>query len=207
MLKPKVKVLEQFLSWQGEGPSAGRVAWFYRFAGCNLRCSWCDTKYSWWGENKEDALEPPEDVGLIVVTGGEPLMDKNREQVSSLIQFLLYGKGVRRIEIETNGTCEPLVSAELDRVTYIVSPKVEGGLRSDWFARDDCVFKFVIGSKKDVEFFECMVQKIGDRDRVWVMPCGTNLKEIMHARKYIMDVAERWRVNISLRYQILYNFK
>lgn len=203
----RVKVLEQFLSWQGEGPSAGRLAWFYRFAGCNLRCSWCDTKYSWWGENKEEALEPPEDVRLVVVTGGEPLIDENRVQVNDLIQFLLYKRGVERIEIETNGTCEPLFSVVLDRVTYIVSPKVQSEIRSDWFTRDDCVFKFVIGGKEDVEFFECMVQRIKDRDKVWVMPRGTNLKEIMQVRKYVMDVAERWKVNISLRYQILYNFK
>lgn len=42
-------VIEQFISLDGEGPTAGALSYFIRFAGCSLRCSWCDTAYSWDG--------------------------------------------------------------------------------------------------------------------------------------------------------------
>ena len=41
------KVIEKFLSIDGEGPTQGELATFIRFQGCNLRCKWCDTKYSY----------------------------------------------------------------------------------------------------------------------------------------------------------------
>ena len=39
-------IIEKFVSIDGEGPTAGELATFIRFQGCNLRCSWCDTTYS-----------------------------------------------------------------------------------------------------------------------------------------------------------------
>ena len=47
-------IVEKFLSIDGEGPSIGELATFIRFQGCNLRCSWCDTTYSW---DKESHLK------------------------------------------------------------------------------------------------------------------------------------------------------
>ena len=49
----ELKVSEIFASIQGEGPSAGAAAVFLRLAGCNLRCHWCDTKYTWDWQNYE----------------------------------------------------------------------------------------------------------------------------------------------------------
>ena len=42
-------VIETFVSIDGEGPTSGELATFIRFSHCNLRCSWCDTTYSWDG--------------------------------------------------------------------------------------------------------------------------------------------------------------
>lgn len=74
-------VVEEFYSVQGEGFHTGKPAYFIRLGGCDIGCSWCDTRYSWNAE-----LHPLKDISEIidntldsgtdsvVVTGGEPLM-------------------------------------------------------------------------------------------------------------------------------------
>ncbi len=77
----KVPLVEEFYTLQGEGYHTGHAAYFIRIGGCDVGCSWCDTKFSW---NPE--LHPPVEIeaiaeraaefpaGAVVVTGGEPLM-------------------------------------------------------------------------------------------------------------------------------------
>lgn len=76
-----MRIIEIFRSKQGEGPNAGKEAVFLRTAYCNLRCSWCDTKYSWFGginmsinEVYSAIMRVGGDVRHLVVTGGEPLL-------------------------------------------------------------------------------------------------------------------------------------
>ncbi len=77
----KLPLVEEFYTLQGEGYHTGSAAYFIRVGGCDVGCSWCDTKFSW---NPE--LYPPVDIqqivenaslcpaAAVVVTGGEPLM-------------------------------------------------------------------------------------------------------------------------------------
>src|SRR3989338_8409922 len=77
---------EVFYSIQGEGLNAGVPAIFVRFGNCNLKCSWCDTKYTWhpdFRDNYEENL--PElfknikkyQCKHIVITGGEPMLQQD----------------------------------------------------------------------------------------------------------------------------------
>jgi 7-carboxy-7-deazaguanine synthase len=103
-LSPSLQVVEHFVTIQGEGTDAGRPCFLVRLGGCNLRCSYCDTRYAW---NRGNLL-PADDlvalatrigVSLICVTGGEPLLQRH---VSSLIGGLLdHGFDV---SVETNGS-------------------------------------------------------------------------------------------------------
>ena len=130
---------------QGEGPSMGRQAVFLRLALCNLKCSWCDTKYTWdWkGEfgvayKRADEIHLldikrvldglydhlPEDYlvkPLLVVSGGEPMLQS--KGLLELIE-LLPNRFVGDVEIETNGTIEPFDSSLGAYVTFNVSPKL-----------------------------------------------------------------------------------
>lgn len=101
------KVVEHFVSINGEGTHAGQLAMFIRFQGCNLNCSYCDTKWanevdaSFEWKTADELLQLVEEtrVDNITLTGGEPLLQK---QIEVLIAELLeHGK---RVEIETNGT-------------------------------------------------------------------------------------------------------
>lgn len=101
------KVVEHFVSINGEGTHAGQLAMFIRFQGCNLNCAYCDTKWaneadaSFEWKTADELLQLVEEtrVDNITLTGGEPLLQK---QIEVLIAELLeHGK---RVEIETNGT-------------------------------------------------------------------------------------------------------
>ena len=82
-----LKISEIFESIQGEGASAGAPCSFLRLATCNLRCSYCDTKYSWDFKNYDydtevelvsvdEVLRRLPRTDRIVVTGGEPLLQQ-----------------------------------------------------------------------------------------------------------------------------------
>ncbi len=101
-------VNEIFYSIDGEGLRTGELAVFIRLAGCNLNCSYCDTKYAIKG-NLGTEMQIPEIINEvkkyncknITLTGGEPLIHKN---VKELIDELI--KNGFRVNIETNGAID-----------------------------------------------------------------------------------------------------
>lgn len=103
-----MKVVEIFKSIDGEGKRTGQPATFVRLAGCNLRCSYCDTKYSFDISQAtemriDEIINKCVEFGYhnVTLTGGEPLMYKDSE-------FLIYAlcrKGFR-VNIETNGSID-----------------------------------------------------------------------------------------------------
>jgi 7-carboxy-7-deazaguanine synthase len=106
--KMNYKVVEKFVSINGEGKKSGELAVFIRFAGCNLRCSYCDTMWANQPEvafdsmTKEDIYNYIKDMGInnITLTGGEPLI---QDGIGDLIDFLLEDENLC-IEVETNGS-------------------------------------------------------------------------------------------------------
>lgn len=104
------KVVEKFISVNGEGLKAGELAVFIRFAGCNLNCSYCDTM--WANEhdveyelmNEYEIYEYIKGTGIrnVTLTGGEPLLQKGLE---ALLEILFDDKDIE-VEIETNGSID-----------------------------------------------------------------------------------------------------
>jgi len=98
-------VVETFLSIQGESTHAGRLCFFIRLAGCNLRCRYCDTRYAWNPADGQDrtvatltGLAVQAGVGLTEITGGEPLF---QEATPELCRRLLAAG--QQVMLETNG--------------------------------------------------------------------------------------------------------
>ena len=155
-----MKVIELFLSVNGEGLKSGELATFVRFAGCNLRCPYCDTKYSY--ENpKYIEMSIDEIISKIesfkaynvTLTGGEPLIQKD---IDILIKKL-SDKGYR-VELETNGSVDISKYIGLKGVAFTLDYKGPTSLMEDKMLLDNYkyltkndVVKFVCGSTKDLE--------------------------------------------------------
>lgn len=107
---PQYKITEKFVSINGEGTRAGQLAVFIRFQGCNLNCSYCDTRWA----NKQDALYELMDekeiysyiiqsgIRNVTLTGGEPLIQNG---IRDLLELLAADEKLY-VEIETNGSVE-----------------------------------------------------------------------------------------------------
>ena len=119
------RINDIFYSLQGEGRNTGRAAVFIRFAGCNLRCPFCDTEFDSFREmSDEDIVDAiaAYPSRFVVLTGGEPTL-----QVDEAFVDLLHQHGYE-VAMESNGT-RP-APRNLDWLT--VSPKRHGG---EWYGK------------------------------------------------------------------------
>jgi 7-cyano-7-deazaguanosine (preQ0) biosynthesis protein QueE len=206
---------------QGEGPSAGQRAVFVRLSGCNLDCAWCDTPYTWDWSRFDQAAESREmdageisdwvlarDADLVVVTGGEPLVQSRR--LLPLITALTTGG--RRVEIETNGTIYPGEAVTV-QVRFNVSPKLAGsgipaGRRirpaSLLALRDSgkAVFKFVISDECDVAELARLQARLGLAP-IWVMPRGVTAQSVLAVLRALAAPALEYGWNLSPRLHVL----
>jgi 7-carboxy-7-deazaguanine synthase len=157
-------ITEIFKSIQGEGTRAGLPCIFVRLTGCNLRCTWCDTAYAFYGGTKLAIDEVLARVGelaqagsapgvrLVEITGGEPLLQPDTPDLAS--KLLADGFTVM---IETSG--ERFIGMLPREVIKIVDVKCPDSGEAETFnmsnlnalGRDDEV-KFVIGTRRDYEF-------------------------------------------------------
>ena len=150
---------EIFYSIQGEGSFIGWPCIFIRLMGCNLRCSWCDTTYSFYEGKKQSFYEILEQIKtynckLIEVTGGEPLIQK---ETLSFLNFLKSHD--YKVLLETSGSIS--IEHVPDEVHIVMDLKAPGSGESkkNLFtninylkASDD--LKIVISNKKDFYWAE-----------------------------------------------------
>ena len=161
-------LIEIYKSVQGESSFAGRPCIFVRLAGCNLRCSWCDSEYTFKGGYKlsEDEvvseIEKLVPVRLVEFTGGEPLLQE-RELVPLMRRLLTSGY---ELMIETSGE-RPLENVPVE-VHKIVDVKCPGSGEGGSFRRENLnaltksdEVKFVISDRCDYEFAREFVRQHG----------------------------------------------
>jgi organic radical activating enzyme len=212
-------------TWQGEGPSLGRLAGFVRLGRCNLDCgrgqgaTWsCDTSYTWDWDRHDPAVElreaTPDEVvarldamgvDLVVVTGGEPLLQQR--QLGPLLSAIKE-RGWR-VEVETNGTVAPGPGRGLvDQ--FNVSPKLaNSGVERDRRYKPDvlrsfqatgaAIYKFVAAGPEDLHEVDAMVAECG-LEPVWVMPAGTDAATLGERTRALADavLARRWNLTSRL---------
>ncbi|MCQ2458759.1 MAG: putative 7-carboxy-7-deazaguanine synthase QueE [Ruminococcus sp.] len=155
-------VAEHFVSINGEGQAVGELALFIRFSGCNLECSYCDTKWANLPDVHVELLSADDicklalscNIHNITLTGGEPLLQKN---ISVLINEL--GKLGFRVEIETNGSISlnEFCKSEF-RPSFTMDYKLPSSLMEKYMCNDNFnllnmndTVKFVCGDLSDLE--------------------------------------------------------
>ena len=155
-----MQIIEIYKSLQGESSYAGLPCIFVRTAGCNLRCTWCDSEYTFKGgqrmtleeiEYEVHRLSP--DGGLVEITGGEPMLQEG--EVVSLMEQLLAAKYT--VLLETSG--ERLLDKVPEQVLKIVDVKCPHSGEGGTFRQENLQYltgrdevKFVLASRRDYEF-------------------------------------------------------
>jgi len=156
-----MQITEIYRSIQGESSFAGMPCTFVRLTGCNLRCSWCDSEYTFHGGTRMslDQVEAevnrvtPLPAGLVEITGGEPMLQE-RELIPLMERLLALGF---TLLLETSGE---RVLAQVPRAVHkIVDVKCPQSGEGDTFcmANQDSLtkrdeVKFVLAGREDYEF-------------------------------------------------------
>jgi 7-carboxy-7-deazaguanine synthase len=155
-----LQITEIYKSIQGESTHAGLPCVFVRLTGCNLRCSWCDSEYTFTGGHRMSMEEVVEEVeqlspggGLVEMTGGEPMLQE-REVVPLMQRLLDDGYTVL---LETSGE-RPLERVP-DGVVKVVDVKCPNSGEPDTFRMENLEtldsqdeVKFVLSDRTDYEF-------------------------------------------------------
>ena len=201
---------ELFYSLQGEGTCAGAPAVFLRLAGCNLHCSWCDTKHSWGS----GISLPVHEVAArllafpcrhFVITGGEPLLQA--EELTELVSLL---PAEAYIEIETNGTLPP-PPALAERVQqWNVSPKLTHAgngpgahnptALATFAALPGAWFKLVVQGEQD---WPAIAALHLPTERLILMPCADTRADLLTLLPAVAAMALRHNTRLGNRLHTL----
>ena len=156
----KFNVIEKFVSVNGEGTRAGQLTAFVRFAGCNLRCSYCDSAYSYEEDiyevmTEDEIVSYVDSTGVrnVTLAGGEPLCQPG---IQYLVELLCRNHSV---EIETNGSLpvwqlalmDPRPILTLDYKTESSGMEDENMLGNYRYLEAQDSVKFVVGNVGELE--------------------------------------------------------
>ena len=200
-----LKITEIFSSIQGEGLRQGEPTLFVRFSGCNLKCSFCDTKYAWnggWEYSSAQVLEKIKKLRndfpaqWVCLTGGEPLLQDVKELVRSLKRENF------KVQIETNAT----IFRPLPVDWYSISPKPDKYYFRPEYKEKAREVKIVITKDLDLKAIQRLRAQFPEKtplllqpqsNRKWSMNLGikllkeglkADLKNIKESVKKFMDI-------------------
>jgi 7-carboxy-7-deazaguanine synthase len=189
----KLPLVEEFYTLQGEGFHSGKAAYFIRIGGCDIGCSWCDTKFSW-----NHALHPLVAVDeivariaahpakAVVVTGGEPLI-----YPLDLLTSQLHELGIHTF-LETSGAYE--LSGNWDWIC--LSPKENlPPLAAIYPLAHE--LKVIIHDQKDIDWAEMNSIKVGKDCALFLQPEWSRYHENIEWIVEYVKNNPRWRISLQ----------
>ncbi|TFB11679.1 radical SAM protein [Candidatus Marinimicrobia bacterium MT.SAG.2] len=199
-----LKISEIYSSIQGESSYQGLPCVFVRLTGCNLRCSWCDTAYAFFGGEEmsiDEILNNVKEKGisLVEITGGEPLI---QEECYGLMTALCDEGMI--VLLETGGSIDTVKVDE--RVKKIIDFKAPSSLmvdENDWSnvsrltAGDE--LKFVIGDRADYDWSLEMIKEyeLEEKTIINLSPVH-NVLQPADLVKWVLEDGLDVRVNLQL---------
>ncbi|MBD1373423.1 radical SAM protein [Hazenella sp. IB182357] len=218
-MSEKIPMVEVFQTVEGEGTNAGYPTTFVRVFNCNLRCTWCDTPYSYAPAKPEYLATIPEIVEqvkqypsrYICLTGGEPLI--HGEKSAKLIEALAAIPYVKDIHIETNGAIHLQPFQEMreqyddiaQKVRFVIDYKLPASGENDKMihenfdilqAQDE--IKFVIADDADFLFAKQIVAQYIQKGT----PLFSPVWETMPPAKLVERLLEHQLMDVKLNLQI-----
>ena len=202
-----MKVVEIFNSIEGEGLRVGTPCTFIRLFGCNLHCTYCDSRYACEDEGYEvltidEIIEKVDQIGCdtVTVTGGEPLVHEGI--VPLLNRLAIHGYD---INVETNGSVAIPEGIIQSIIFYTVDYKsLSSGMNDHMnvkmFSRLSCddVIKCVVGSKEDLDDFLSFVDTQPIKAQIFISPIFGKIEPhelVEYVQKHkLWD----WRVQVQL---------
>lgn len=211
-----MRVSELFYSIQGEGELTGVPSVFVRLSGCNLRCTWCDTKYaSWEPEGSQISIDEllasilSYPCAHVVITGGEPMIARDIHELCERVRAA--GK---HVTIETAGTIPPAgVACDLASLSPKLSSStpLPGEISPEWIARHETTrlqpdvlrqwiespysfqLKFVVSQASDVAEIESLIKAVGipiPPHKIQLMPEGTDEATLASRREMLVELCK-----------------
>lgn len=187
-------LVEEFYSIQGEGYHAGKAAYFIRLGGCDVGCSWCDTRFAWDSDvypmtSTDEIIKRAAGSGAdsVVVTGGEPLMWNLGPLTSGLKRNNIC------TFIETSGAY-PL-SGKWDWIC--LSPKRNMFPVTEICRRAD-ELKVIVLSRDDFGWAEKCRENVGRKCRLFLQPEWSRFEEIIPAIVDYVRNNPAWRISLQV---------
>lgn len=189
----KLPLVEEFYTIQGEGYHTGKAAYFIRIGGCDVGCSWCDTKFSWnpglhpvlpADQIVEHVLEHP--AAAVVVTGGEPLMAPMDYLTGELKKH-----GIETF-LETSGAY-PL-SGTWDWIC--LSPK-KNAPPGDELYKAAHELKVIITSEADLDWAVENASKVGEACKLYLQPEWSRREQVLPFIIAFSKKYPRWMISLQ----------
>ena len=190
----RLPLVEEFYSLQGEGYHAGKAAYFIRLGGCDVGCSWCDSRFSWDPDmhpmvETDDIIKKAIESGTdsVVVTGGEPLMWN--------LDYLCTGLKEKNIStfLETSGS-HPL-SGNWDWIC--LSPK-KNKLPSDEMFKEADELKVIIQGQTDFKWAERYRAEVNKKCMLFLQPEWSRFDQVITDIVEYIKVNPSWRISLQI---------
>jgi 7-carboxy-7-deazaguanine synthase len=193
-ISQKLPLVEEFYTLQGEGFHAGKAAYFIRLGGCDIGCSWCDSRFSWNPRihpliDTDQIIRHAANSGTdsVVVTGGEPLMWDLDYLCAGLKKYNI------RTFIETSGAY-PL-SGKWDWIC--LSPKRNMPPRDEICEVAD-ELKVIIQEDDDFDWAEQYRKKVKDDCKLFLQPEWSRFEQITQQIVEFIKKNQVWRISLQI---------